>query len=1111
MRAQSLDETRPDRAVRSTLHAAFEAQVERTPDAVALSFRGEQLTYAELNARANRLAHRLRALGVGRESLVGLSVARSFDVLVGMLGIMKAGGAYVPIDPAYPAERKALLLADAQLPLVVTQPEVADGLPLGATRVLVNEAAQDGDARNPEGVTDPDSLLYVIYTSGSTGKPKGVMVTHWNVVRIFSATRAWFEFSAADVCTLFHSYSFGFSVWEIWSALLHGARLLIVPDGTSPEELHALARREGVTFLSLTPSGFRQFVAADEQAPRDAGRSHLRVIALSGEATVGHDLARWFERRGDERPMVASTYAITETGGQVTYQRLRRGASARAIGQPLPDMQVHVLDERLQPSAAGELYVGGAGLARGYLHRPELTSERFIEHPSFGRLYRTGDAAKRTESGELELAGRVDDQVKLHGMRVEPGEVESALRDHHAVREAVVLAVGEGDERRLVAWLATARPLSASELRRHLSSRLPAPYVPSAFVFVPALPRNPNGKLDRAALPPPAPIRPFLDAPFVAPHDSDERQLAELWCEVLRVDRVGVDDDFFDLGGTSLKAVELFSRVRKRFGIDLPLSTLLEAPTVRKLSSALHSRGPARRFLSLVPLQTSGTRPPLFFVHGGGGNILDLPRLARELGPEQPFYGLQAVGLDGRHPLPATIEATAAIYLGEVRRIQARGPYHLGGLCLGGVIAYEMAQQLLDAGEEVALLAVLDTLMAPGRYVDRPRKALSLFRQGEYRRLSKFVQNQILKRVKDQVVGLRDPQVRISNRLERSFNRARRRYRPRPYPRPIELLRMGDADDAPPEHERDWAMLAAGGLRTRLIAGHHNEVMGRALPEVAAHLGEAMTRAQHVRFAHIINPVHAPRDESLASAQTITFESMRRAKAYGESAAPLMVDLFTAQYPEDRALLDGFCATADLSRSVMDCGVFPERRKLPLIGDILARLYACSGADYFIYTNVDIALQPRFYVEVSELLKQGYDAISLTRRTVMATPDQARDLEWLCQQKGEPHPGYDCFVFRRELLQGVDFHELCIGFPPIGMTLMAVLSTRARRFRFYEDQFLTFHINDDRSWRTPRLDAFWHHNRAAALRTLAELEAGDRPLSEFAQFAKRYIGEKSGF
>ena len=662
------------------LHRRFEAHAARTPGAIALTFEGRAVTYGELNARANALAHRLQDLGVGPGVLVGMFVERSVEMVVGLLGVLKAGGAYLPMDPVYPRERLGWMLEDSAAPVLLTQAALRDRLPEHAAHVIcLDESGAPADpgvrvagvrTRTPgpgdteptlgseygpqppdvclddffpplpggegtgssnsdSGVT-PADLAYVIYTSGSTGKPKGVPVTHANVGRLLDATDPWFHFGPADVWTLFHSFAFDFSVWEIWGALACGGRLVIVPYlvSRSPEAFHALLVDEQVTVLNQTPSAFRQLIRADEAAGTGPGDLALRFVIFGGEALELQGLRPWFDRHGDRKPRLMNMYGITETTVHVTYRPVSAADLANfpgssPIGRPIPDLKLYVLDKHLQPvpaGVAGEIHVGGAGVARGYLNRPALTAERFIPDPFGGepgaRLYKSGDLARRRPDGELEYLGRADDQVKIRGHRVELGEIEAALGRHPSVREAAVVVreITPGDPR-LVAYV-VGRDLPIADLRERLKGELPPYMVPSAIVALDALPLTANGKVDRRALPAPEGDRPESERTYVAPRTPTEIAVAATWAEVLGVARVGVHDDFFDLGGHSLLALQVVARLRDAGAEGVTLRELFEAPTVAGLAAlvdAARSGGRSRRAPAIRRVERDGSPLPTSF------------------------------------------------------------------------------------------------------------------------------------------------------------------------------------------------------------------------------------------------------------------------------------------------------------------------------------------------------------------------------------------------------------------------------------------------------------------------------------------------------------------
>jgi amino acid adenylation domain-containing protein/FkbM family methyltransferase len=589
-------------------HELFAEQVRRHPEHIALSFGSEQVTYRELDQRANQLAHYIQSLGLGPEDLVALCLERSPDLIVAMLATVKAGAAYLPLEPNSPPERLAFILEDAAPALLLTQQSVLEKL--AATTVPTFcldrewEVVAELSCATPVHHAGPESLAYVIYTSGSTGQPKGVQVTHANVSRLFASTAELFQFSEADVWTMFHSAAFDFSVWEIWGALLHGGRLVLVPYlvSRSPAEFYELLCEERVTVLNQTPTAFAQL---DEAESRDQSGRYLslRLVIFGGEALEVGSLRGWFDRHGEEQPRLVNMYGITETTVHVTYRALgiadvERGVGS-VIGRALPDLRLYVLDENQQLApvgVAGELCVGGAGVARGYLRRAELTAERFVTERFGGwsgaRMYRSGDLARYRADGELEYLGRKDNQVKIRGHRIELGEIEAALNEHGGIRQSVVVVrADESGAKQLVAYVVGSgeEPVSQSELRGRLRQRLPEYMLPAVVVQLSELPLTTNGKVARARLPEPESIDRKLSASSEAPQTVVEEILAGLWREVLELEEVGMEDNFFDLGGHSLLATRLISRVRESLNVEVGLQELFDAPTVRGLGSRVET------------------------------------------------------------------------------------------------------------------------------------------------------------------------------------------------------------------------------------------------------------------------------------------------------------------------------------------------------------------------------------------------------------------------------------------------------------------------------------------------------------------------------------------
>ncbi|MDQ6678545.1 MAG: amino acid adenylation domain-containing protein, partial [Acidobacteriota bacterium] len=664
------------------IHELFEEHAAERPHAVAAVCDEESWTYRELNERANQMAHHLRALGVGPETRVALCQERTLDLIASMLAIIKAGGTYVPLDPSYPADRISFMISDSGVRIVIADAPGAAVLPEGL-QVLAPEAASAKPKTNVGLLFDPAQTAYVIYTSGSTGKPKGCMVTQHNVLRLFTATEKSFHFSPEDTWTMFHSPAFDFSVWEIWGALLTGGRLIVVPYlvSRSPDEFAALVRRERVTILNQTPSAFRQWLAVPDEEP-----TPLRLVIFGGEALDFSTLRPWFQRAGTEKAELVNMYGITETTVHVTERVVTeldaRSARGSLIGRPLRDLSVYVLDAEGEPvpvGVAGEMYVGGSGVARGYLNRPELTGQRFIADPFSrepgARMYRSGDLARFRAAGDLEYLGRIDQQVKLRGFRIELGEIESVIREDPGVGQVLVILQEYAlSGKRLVAYIVprSGKNANSDEIRKLLRAKLPEYMVPAAFVNLENIPLTTNGKVDRRKLPVPVDPGVGLQRNLAPPRSNVERKLLELWEEVLGISPLGIQDNFFDLGGHSLLAVKLYGKIIDKFSQEnLSLAVLLRAPTVEQFAHFLNF-GDLEKFRSLVPLRTTGSRPPFFCVPGGGGNVLSLRALAVNMSAKQPFYCLQSRGLDGGRA-SYSIEEIAAYNISEIQTVQPHG------------------------------------------------------------------------------------------------------------------------------------------------------------------------------------------------------------------------------------------------------------------------------------------------------------------------------------------------------------------------------------------------------------------------------------------------------
>ena len=733
----------------SSLAALFEAQANLTPDAIALTFGEQTLTYTELNRRANLVANTLENRNFALDTPIGICIERSPEMIIALLAILKAGGAYLPLDRNYPAERLQFILKETETPLVLVSPQTQAVIPAFIPTLNLRDAAQFSAAEsNPTCEANGESLAYILYTSGSTGQPKGVLIPQRGVVRLVKNTN-YVQFAPDEIVMQFAPLSFDASTFEVWGALLNGGTLALCPIANPTlSELGAFIQSAKITTLWLTAALFAQII--ETQAGNLRG---VRQILAGGDVLPVSAVKRALEMLPNCE--LINGYGPTENTTFSCCHSLRADFNPSCpvpIGRPIANSLAYILDSNLQSvpvGVPGELYLAGDGLANGYLNRPDLTTERFLNFSPFPlreggrgvRLYSTGDLARFRPDGLIEFLGRRDNQIKLRGYRIELGEIEAALRQYPAVADAALAMQDESGapsttqhptpntqyppltvqeesgDRRLIAYVApkNGQAVEPNELRDFLRTKLPDYMIPAQFVVLETLPRNPNGKIDRRALPASAPAVPAQmertgESSPDAPQTVLMIELLRLWERLLGVHPVHPDDNFFDLGGNSLTALRLFAEIKKTFQKDLPLSTLLEAPTAARLAAALQQETDSMPSRSLVPIQTKGSKPPFFCVHGGGGHVLFYYDMARRLGDDQPFYGLQAQGMDGNSPRHTRLEDMAAHYIGEMQTIQPHGPYYLGGVSLGGVIAYEMAQQLRTSGETVALLAMFEGL-----------------------------------------------------------------------------------------------------------------------------------------------------------------------------------------------------------------------------------------------------------------------------------------------------------------------------------------------------------------------------------------------------------------
>ena len=864
------------------LHELFIDQAARTPGAVAVSYAGESLTYAELDARSNQLARYISRLGVAPDDPVGLSVDRSLDMIVAMLAILKAGGAYLPLDPAYPLERTAFLVRDAGAKLLLTQERFLQALPERCARIVRIDSdwpdiSSEGDAPVASAAA-ADNIAYVIYTSGSTGIPKGVAVSHRAVNRLVSNTD-YLQVEPSDVVAQASNASFDAATFEIWGALLNGAKLVGVSrdEMLAPHRFAKKIRDEKITAIFLTTALFNHFA---REAP-DAFSS-LRCLLFGGEASDPACVRRALAEGKPGR--LLHVYGPTESTTFATWHHVRevpQHATTVPIGKPIVNTTIYILDDFLQAvpiGVHGEIYIGGDGLARGYLNRPELNREKFVPDPFGkslgGRLYKTGDIARFLPDGSIEFVGRADNQVKLRGFRIELGEIEAVLSGHPDVKQCAVLCREDrpGDKR-IVAYVASHSPetLTTRELRTFLQTRLPEYMVPSSFVLLESLPITPNGKVDRRALPAPDESRAGLSSGYVAPRTPVEEALAKIWADALQVERLGIQDNFFELGGHSLLAVRLFGRIEKVFGRKLPLSLLFSAPTIQKLAEAMGEKDRLDMLPPIVPIETRGSRIPFFGV--ATADALVFADLARRLGPGQPFYGLHPQGIVSHEKPDIAVEDLAARYVTEIQRVRPHGPYLLGGTCAGGVVAYEMAQQLHRKGEKVDAVVMFDV---PGPFHPLYRLLLmqqtfnrfaqhmttharALWNPGTASRMD-YLRTRLV-RLKKKLAGQYVPPDRppADTSVERvyymSFNSAYMRtvprYAPKPYAgRLLMFLAVNSAAWRFSRGRRRWRKFAKGGVEEYIVPGAHSDMLREPQVNVVAdHLAQYFSTLEAERSA----------------------------------------------------------------------------------------------------------------------------------------------------------------------------------------------------------------------------------------------------------------------
>jgi aspartate racemase len=761
--------------------------------------------------------------------------------MVAMLAVLKAGGAVVPLDPAYPGERLEFMLRDTQAPLLLTQDDLLPSRARNATEIIDLPATwgvidQESSEQPASGVT-PKNLAYIIYTSGSTGKPRGVLLTHAGLVNHHLAVQELFALQSSDRVLQFSSISFDIALEEIFTTWIAGATLILRMEDTplgARDFAHWIGEQK-VSVLDLPTAYWHELVYQLSELKQSMPTT-VRLVIVGGEKVSAKVLAAWNDLVAGTIRWI-NTYGPSEASIVATAYEPSAGtvweASANVpIGRPISNMQVYVLDRELNPvpeGMSGELHIGGVGLARGYLNQPHLSSEKFVTDPFStdpgARLYKSGDMARYLPSGEIEFLGRYDDQVKIRGFRVETGEVESALAQHPGIQEPVVVARDDGaGGKQLVAYVVPLRKPGPTvlELRNFLTEKLPDYMVPSAFVNLDTLPLTPNGKVDKKALPEPVRVQNVQSEQRKAPRDLLEAQLTHVWESVFDKKPIGRDENFFELGGHSLLAVRLMHVTEQTLGRRLPITDLLHAPTIERLAILLQEEKRSAAWSSLVAMRASGTKPPFFCVHGIGGTILRFRDLAHFVGSDQPFYGVQAQGLDGEHPFHTRVEEMAAHYIKELKIVQSQGPYYIGGYSFGGMVALEMAHQIKAQGHAVGLIVLLDTF--PGQL----KSTRSLFRtyltlplDEQWMHLTR--KTKAFPRSMRRRVAMMKLPAALKNVRDACYSAART-YQPKPYDGPIILFRASEKGLSSVSQESAWKSLAPQ-IEIYEVSGHHGNIV----------------------------------------------------------------------------------------------------------------------------------------------------------------------------------------------------------------------------------------------------------------------------------------------
>lgn len=853
------------------VYKLIEEQVLKTPDSIAIEFEDNKLSYKDLDEKANMLANYLIKSGIKTNSIVGICIDRSLEMMIGLLGIMKAGGAYVPIDPSYPQDRIDYMIEDSQAKLILTTTGLSGIIEKHNSKVVFlddkSHELYKESTESPVVNILPDDLVYMIYTSGSTGNPKGVMNIHKGLSNQIQWIRDYLKCTEDDIVLQKTSFSFDVSTFELFMPLICGAKLVFaIPDGHKNNSyLIEVVTKKKITIIHFVTSMLSLFL---EENDIDKCKS-LRLFVSSGEEVTIPVQKLFFEKFTDLE--LHDLYGPTETSVHVTYWKCDKNTKLNTvpIGRPVANTQAYILDSYNKPvpvGIAGELHIGGDQVAKGYFHRPELTEEKFISDPFVksegAKLYKTGDLVRFFADGNIEYLGRKDNQIKLRGFRIELGEIENALNEFNGVKSSVVIAKDFSSyDKRLIAYYVSAdgNEISVSELKKYLTVKLPVFMVPSEFIYISEIPVTGSGKVDKKALPEPETTRNINNNNYSQPADTLELQLVKIWEKVIGKSPIGVKDNFFDLGGHSLIALRLFGYIEKLTGKKLPLSILFSHQTIEQLAVILRDDGWVPQWKSLVAVNAGGSKTPFFYVPPAAGTALEVKNILKYIPSDQPFYILESVGLDGKEEPHTEIQQMASHYVKEIQSLQPEGPYLIGGRCFGGRVAFEVAQQIVSQGQKVALLSIFDTyppfmyknadLHSQTRDLDHfVKRTIDNLKSGDLFKVGlnfiKISFRKYKRKLKDKTeLMFSDEREKIFKKIRQIHTDSQNRYVAKVYPGKITLIESAATNN---EYKEKWGKLAADGLDYYTIpdTDHLTIVQEPKLKEFVEKLNFVMEKAQ---------------------------------------------------------------------------------------------------------------------------------------------------------------------------------------------------------------------------------------------------------------------------